>query len=606
MSMAFKGNLRKKAMMVLLAFSMVPLLVLFTVTYAMIDKVLREKVDAVAEQSVGSLAQILSNHFQTMLDMTLFSARSKDLAGVLLHVPTDKDSLQKNFFDMKRLMNEREILARFPSPYQYIAFSTRNGIAYGSLRTFEYTGIWPFPDIRFLDEPLRRLSDSYSQEILLVKGRNLSLDVGPDQIYSAANVITNDGNLGVLLMGIDISFFSRLLDHARMNDDTNLYVFDANGDILVQGARNRLDAAALPAGIRTASGFARKNGDPIALTDENRGYKLIRVPILLKGFRKNLQLVMAVPLDSLYAEKRQFVFITLLLASTSLAGIALMALVMQRTLIRPILSLHRMVESVRAGDLDAKPGSLPQNELGQLGYGLTTMTGDLRRYIGEIRSRESERREMEIGLLQSQIKPHFVRNTLNTIRWMAEMKGAEGVGRAILSLSLLMEYNFREAGLFVRVRDELEYTREYVYLQRIRYQNKFEFHEDIPPELQDCMILRLSFQPLVENAIHHGLALKKERGCLNLSGKRTAAGIEFLICDDGLGMSPDILMEAMQEQPPKPGEERWERIAIGNIRQRLAMQYGDRAGMEIESREGAGTTVRLFFPYDPHKEGAAT
>lgn len=598
MQQVAKGNLRRHALMILFAFSMIPLITLFGATYVIIDRVLQDKVDAVIEQSVNNLSLVLSGHLQSLVDMTLFSARNDDLSGVMLRELVSGDP-QPGFFDLARIMKEREILARIPSPYQYMAIRSGNGPVFGSIRSYENLSETPFAESALIRRMFDRLTPSHSQEVMLLSGENLALEMGPDQIYAAANILSDGENAGVLMMGIDRRFFMRLLDHSRLNQETSLFILDSRGMLISAGARNHLEVESLPAHIRTFSGKASEKD---AFVLHGRGFRTLRVPLRIKGIHPDLLLVLAAPKDSLYAEKSQFVLITVLLALCNLAGIALMAFVLQRSLIRPILALHKKVSAVRTGNLDTLIGPLPANELGQLGEGLQRMTGDLQHYIEEIRKREADRREMEIGLLQSQIKPHFVRNALNTIRWMADMKGAEGIGKAIRSLSLLMEYNFRNSDLLVSVRDELAYTREYVYLQRIRFQNKFEWTESVPEAILDCLILRLSFQPIVENAIAHGLSRKRDGGHLTLSGQVKDQQLLFSIADDGIGMSEASLREIMAQTPKRPEETNGERIAIANIRQRLQMHYGGSADLLLNSVEGVGTTVQLVFPLEFAKE----
>ena len=199
-------------------------------------------------------------------------------------------------------------------------------------------------------------------------------------------------------------------------------------------------------------------------------------------------------------------------------------------------------------------------------------------------------------MLQSQIKPHFVRNTLNSIRWMAEMRGAEGISHAILSFSGLLDYNFRDADMMTTVKEELQYVEEYIYLQKLRYQNKFVSKIQVEEDILSCKILKLSFQPIVENSINHGLAFKQERGTLEIRGYRQEDKLVFIIEDDGVGMDEATLRGALSPDSGEKLRDSGTRIALVNVQQRMKMNFGDEYGIMIESEKGQGTKVTMVFP----------
>lgn len=202
-------------------------------------------------------------------------------------------------------------------------------------------------------------------------------------------------------------------------------------------------------------------------------------------------------------------------------------------------------------------------------------------------------------LLQNQIKPHFVRNVLNTIRWLAEINGVTGVSKSVMALSSLLEYNFRDSTLISTVGDEINYVRKYVYLQKLRYQNKFKDEYDIEEELYCAPILKLAFQPIVENCIYHGLLNKEGLGTISIRGRRKSGVMEFEISDDGVGMEQEkaraILDPPSQEDIYKASDET-ENIALWNVNQRIKRKYGEGYGLSVLSSPGEGTMVIIKIP----------
>lgn len=243
---------------------------------------------------------------------------------------------------------------------------------------------------------------------------------------------------------------------------------------------------------------------------------------------------------------------------------------------------------------------MPNNELGELGNGFNMMVENLDASFENLKKSEELNRVTEIRLLQNQIKPHFVRNVLNTIRWLAEMNGVTSVSKSILALSSLLEYNFKDSNLFSTVSEEINYVRKYMYLQKLRFQNKFKDEYDMEEDLYNQSILKLSFQPIVENSIYHGLLNQEGLGTICIRGRKNNQVMEFWISDNGIGMSQEKA-EAILCPPSKAGiyesSEAVENIALWNIHQRIQQNYGQAYGLAIKSRPGEGTTVIMRIPF---------
>ena len=321
--------------------------------------------------------------------------------------------------------------------------------------------------------------------------------------------------------------------------------------------------------------------------------------IVVKGYPAMFRMLSVVPLKSIMGEVsdiRVSSGIVLLLYLVAIAGTLLL---LRKTIVRPILKLCDMAEQVREGNLNVKIEELPDNELGVLGEGFNMMVENLGISFENLKRNEEQKRVTEIRLLQNQIKPHFVRNVLNTIRWLAEINGAASVSRSIMALSNLLEYNFRDSNLTSTVADELGYVKKYMYLQELRYQNKFKDEYDIEQELLSAPMLKLSFQPIVENSIYHGLLNRDGLGSVFIRGRRIGDTMEFTITDNGIGMSQDKA-EAILRPPDEAdiyrSSEAVENIALWNIDQRIKRNYGDDYGLTIRSKTGEGTAVTIRMP----------
>lgn len=194
---------------------------------------------------------------------------------------------------------------------------------------------------------------------------------------------------------------------------------------------------------------------------------------------------------------------------------------------------------------------------------------------------------------------------LNTIRWLAEINGVTSVSKSIMALSSLLDYNFRDSHLVCTVSDEINYVQKYIYLQDLRFQNKFKAEYDIQEELYTAPILKLSFQPIVENSIYHGLLSKEGLGTLSIKGRKKGRIMEFMVSDDGVGMSQekaDAILRAPTQEGIYEDSEVTENIALWNINQRIKRKYGDSYGLSIQSKPGEGTTVIMRMPVPEETE----
>lgn len=197
-------------------------------------------------------------------------------------------------------------------------------------------------------------------------------------------------------------------------------------------------------------------------------------------------------------------------------------------------------------------------------------------------------REAELRALQAQIKPHFLYNTLDSIYWMAVLQNNHDIAKMAISLSESFKLSLNNGKEFIPVAKELEHIQHYMTIQNMRHNNRFQYIQKVDPALMDKEILKLLLQPLVENAIYHGLEPKVGKGTVRLTGKIESGFITFTIEDDGVGMED---LEAIEKG-----------YGLRNVRERLSLYYGVDSRFTISSEVNRGTRVEIRFPMET-KEG---
>lgn len=274
---------------------------------------------------------------------------------------------------------------------------------------------------------------------------------------------------------------------------------------------------------------------------------------------------------------------------------------MSRYVSRPLRMLIAKMDRVR--DMEVVPNLIVArgDEIGTLARSFTSMMERIRALLQETKEMELRKKEMELKMLQSQINPHFLYNTLACIGSLAKQHRIDEVKETIRALTGVLSFSFDRTAEFVRLEEELEGLRLYVQIQKIRYGDKFEAAFDIDPETADVPILKLTLQPIVENAIFHGIIPSRRSGTIRIHARLRDGALCIVIRDNGIGMPPDKRRTVLRERSQAPVKERLTGIGLRNVHDRLRLNYGERCGLRIRSVPQAGTLVRILIPGGPRQ-----
>ena len=298
-------------------------------------------------------------------------------------------------------------------------------------------------------------------------------------------------------------------------------------------------------------------------------------------------------LDNDGAQTRMAVATTLL--SSFLLALVL-ALILAAYLTKPISLLNNRLHRIADNDFSYDPEiEKAGGELGQIGHTVNEMTMSIENLLQTTEQSYEQRRKIEIQLLQSQVNPHFLYNTLDSIRWMAVIQKSPGIESMTRSLSNLLKNIAKGTQDKITLEEELALLHDYVEIQSVRYMEAFTFYDTVPKELYHYRIIKLTLQPLVENAIFHGIEPTGENGTITVTGREEDNDLVLCVTDDGAGIPPDVLPTLLSEERPR-SHASLNGIGVCNVHKRLQMLYGDAYGLTIESEPGAGTCVTVRVP----------
>ena len=283
------------------------------------------------------------------------------------------------------------------------------------------------------------------------------------------------------------------------------------------------------------------------------------------------------------------------LAVVLLLALVLYAIRITKGITGPISALSKRVEAIGQGNLSpTEPVVARETEVQSLSAGVEKMVGQLNDLLEQRRQEQTSLRNAELALLQSQINPHFLYNTLDTIIWLIETEKYADAENMITSLSAFFRTSLSRGRDIITLDEEAQHIASYLAIQQFRYRDIMSYRLDIDPALSACTIPKLTLQPLVENALYHGIKLKRSPGVILVRGLRAENGdVLLLVKDDGVGISPERLAE-MRASLDSKGD----RIGFGlaTVHERIRLLYGNEYGLTIESTPGVGTTVTVRIP----------
>jgi two-component system sensor histidine kinase YesM len=226
------------------------------------------------------------------------------------------------------------------------------------------------------------------------------------------------------------------------------------------------------------------------------------------------------------------------------------------------------------------------------------MLDEINNLIKRIYEEQGEKRRLELQVLQAQIKPHFLYNTLDNVKWMAKEYGAEDIARTVTALSTFFRVFLSEGEEEISLEDEFRHTRSYLEIQQIRYGQLLSYETKLDESLAGARVIKIIVQPLVENAIYHGIKNKRQKGHIIVSARAAPEGIDIVVSDDGIGMDGQVLegIRASIKAAEGGSGDALGHYGLRNIAERLRLAYGEKAGIEIESVEGEGTKVTMHLP----------
>ena len=399
---------------------------------------------------------------------------------------------------------------------------------------------------------------------------------------------------GVLLIDITYGSLKQLLDNIALGDSGYLYMTGSSGELIYHPQMQLVEAGQMEENLQAAAVYRDGHyqedyqGQKREITVKSVGYtgwKLIGVAaensISLNNLKTKLFIAFIIG----------FVLFILILINAYISS----------RITGPIQRLEKSVNALEAGDLETEVYVGGSYEIQHLGRSIRDMARRIQMLMQDIVTEHESKRRSEFDTLQSQINPHFLYNTLDIIVWMIENGQKQEAVKVVTALARFFRISLSKGKSIIPVGDELEHVRNYLMIQQMRFKDKFTYEIQAEPEVLSFSCLKLMLQPLVENAIYHGMEFMDGDGLIQVLAYQKEDGLWFEVRDNGLGMTKEQTSSLLTKDMPVHSRQ-GSGIGVKNVNERIRLYFGEEYGLTIQSEPDEGTTILIHLPAETGEE----
>lgn len=402
--------------------------------------------------------------------------------------------------------------------------------------------------------------------------------------------IGSNRKLGTLCIKISEKYLQKISEISSNDMNMQLAIYDQMGNSVL----NTINDVKIEKAIRDKIGNSNANKEIFKESMNNKDYLIINKHSNISKFSITYVIPKLEFSRILYGVQKFNILVGIFCLVFSLAVL----IIIYFKVLKPISKIQMEMEEVEKGNFEVSVLNYGNDEIGRLAISFSKMLKSIKDKNLQIINAEKKKREYEIKILQAQINPHFLYNTLDSIKWMAITKEEKTIERMAQALGQLLRKTISDNKEFVKIEEEMENIKCYMEIQQLRYYDSFDYIEYIDEDCRKAMIPRLTLQPLIENALFHGIYNCGRRGKILAEIQRDENSVQIVITDNGRGMD---VKESLTEDRAKKSDG-VSKIGIRNVNERIKLYYGESFGLSFESEEGKYTKVCLRIPYQIYTE----
>ncbi len=592
-------SIRSKLLFSFLAIILLPLLTLGILTPIIYSRTIESETTSHTVQMLHQVTRNLEFYIHDMENITFYLSRDPKIHAFLDDTGSSQGAL--------------EVLSTYTSAHPEIAgILVVNGNDRILSNEFQRIARDPMRDEAWYQQAL--LDPDTIQLYPRPIGRNLrnNLEYSAEEVVSVVKAVTDrpSGDFrGVILIDMKLKVVEDIFTNTTLGDTGFIFISDEQGNTVYAPTNNVV--------YRVRFDWLTGKKPSVVKWIKGAQYQLIYEDSPYTRWKT----VGVFSLNDILKQVNTIRYYSMIIAGLTVLMAVIASLFFTTSIARPVIQLKELMKKVEGGDLAIRFQGRVHDEIGQLGNSFNTMVGEIRKLIDMVYHEQQSKRESELKILQQQIKPHFLYNTLDTIQWMAQDHGAHDIVDLVGALTNLFRIGLSRGKEMIPLHEEVDHVRSYLVIQKARYEDKFDYFIDPDPDLAECLVLKLTLQPLVENAIYHGIKERRGHGTIRTDVFKRNDMLVLRVTDDGVGMTeeklgfiqrmlnrheesfrgPNLRAEnlAASVQPDTAGEDARQQAggyAIFNVNERIHLSFGTRFGLRISSAYGCGTTVEVLHP----------
>lgn len=393
---------------------------------------------------------------------------------------------------------------------------------------------------------------------------------------------------GILLIDIRYSSLKQMLEDISFGNQGYLYMISSEGELIYHPKMQLIETGQMEENISAAAQYMDGN-----YKEEYRGEER-NISVKSVGYT-GWKLLSVTPEKGLSLSNLKMRLFVVFVAACFLLMLMLINAFISSRITNPIHELEKSVNAIEAGELDKEVYIGGSYEIRHLGRSIGDMAKRIKMLMQDIVAEHESKRKSEFDTLQSQINPHFLYNTLDIIVWMIENEKKQEAVKVVTALARFFRISLSKGKSIITVRDELEHVRSYLTIQQMRFKNKFSYEIKAGEEVMELACLKLMLQPLVENAIYHGMEFMDGDGEILVAVERREEDLWIEVRDNGLGMTKEQA-ESLLGEKPHISSKRGSGIGVKNVNERIRLYFGEAYGLVIVSEPDEGTAIRIHLP----------
>ncbi|MEC0270323.1 cache domain-containing sensor histidine kinase [Paenibacillus anseongense] len=592
-----KMNIQNRLVISFAILSLIPLLVTGYFAYYTSSKAIKTKISTSSIQLMNQVSENIQNELTKLENDSVDIAFSDIIQNTLIDFHT-MDEWKRNDAELKM----QSMLAK--------RFSFNHSVSDVLVYTMLQEKIIAYGDVSFKFN----LTSDFLNGIFVQTATNngvplWTIESSEDEVRESSYRTTNYGSVGILLTrsfksfdGIPVGYMIMRIDEKHILKkfkDINLGqgsdIFIINGKGTVISSQNPEMKAAKPYLDQSLIEELKKNkeDDSYSFTSTVSGKRnLIAYNYIPSA---DWYVISIIPFTYLNDESIKTSIYIIFLGIFCFLLALILSYYVSKSISKPLKHLLNSMNNVKIGNLVTRIEDNSSDELGKVATNFNHMVAEIKYLIDEVTKKEKLKRVAELKTLQAQINPHFLSNSLNTVRWMANIQKAESISSIITSLIQLLHGCMGKGSVLISLQEEMEYVKDYLNIMAFRDYDKFKVHYEMEESIMNFHVPKFILQPIVENCLLHGLEPKEGQGLIIIKGYRIGEDLKIIITDTGIGINNNTLNDLMGESSSNK-KHGLSGIGIRNVDERIKLYFGEKYGIAIQSFPNLYTTVEITLP----------